>query len=107
MYCHERFARVTTEGPPGSFFPVQSTAASRSASCSLAGSIRLLANGGDSSTIATSDLASDPTASNERGSSIPDDLFHSSNVAEDIAAVRNLGFLVDNDNDPAPENVPE
>ena len=37
---------------------------------------------------------------------IPDHVFHLSGQAEDIAHVRGLGFEVDDDNDPAPENIP-
>jgi hypothetical protein len=31
---------------------------------------------------------------------------HAGNRAEDIAEIRGLGFLVDDDNEPAPENIP-
>ena len=37
---------------------------------------------------------------------IGDDIFFAQNCAEDIAHVRAEGFEVDDDNDPAPENVP-
>ncbi len=37
---------------------------------------------------------------------IPDEIFRAGNRAEDIALVRGQGFEVDDDNDPAPENVP-
>ena len=43
----------------------------------------------------------------ERGEDIADFVFNAQNRAEDIALVRNLGFEVDDDNEPAPENVPE
>jgi hypothetical protein len=37
---------------------------------------------------------------------IPAEILHSGNRAEDIANVRALGFIVDDDNEPAPENIP-
>ena len=37
---------------------------------------------------------------------IGDEIFFAQNRAEDIARVRAEGFEVDDDNDPAPENVP-
>ena len=40
------------------------------------------------------------------GEQIPDHVYHLSGQAEDIAHVRGLGFEVDDDNDPAPENIP-
>ena len=43
----------------------------------------------------------------ERGEDIADFVFNAQNRAEDIALVRNMGFEVDDDNDPAPENVPD
>ena len=42
----------------------------------------------------------------ERGEDIADFVFNAQNRAEDIALVRNMGFEVDDDNEPAPENVP-
>ncbi len=37
---------------------------------------------------------------------IPPQVGHAGNRAEDIAEIRGLGFLVDDDNEPAPENIP-
>jgi hypothetical protein len=37
---------------------------------------------------------------------IPLEVLHAGNRAEDIAQVRALGFVVDDDNEPAPENIP-
>ena len=37
---------------------------------------------------------------------IDDDVYFAQNRAEDIARVRNEGFEVDDDNDPAPKNIP-
>jgi hypothetical protein len=42
----------------------------------------------------------------ERREDIVDFVFHAQKRAEDINLFRNMGFEVDNDNDPAPENVP-
>ena len=43
---------------------------------------------------------------NKQGEEIAKFIFNAQNRAEDIALVRNMGFEVDDDNDPAPENVP-
>ena len=40
------------------------------------------------------------------GEKIPDHVFRLHGQAEDIAFIRGLGFEVDDDNDPAPENIP-
>ena len=37
---------------------------------------------------------------------IPDHVFHLHGQAEDIALIWGLGFEVDDDNDPAPQNIP-
>jgi hypothetical protein len=42
----------------------------------------------------------------ERGEEIADFVFNAQNWAEYIALVWNMGFEVDDDNEPAPENVP-
>jgi hypothetical protein len=47
-----------------------------------------------------------PLAANKAGKEIVDFVFHAHNQAEDIALIQNLGFKVDNDNEPAPENIP-
>jgi hypothetical protein len=46
-----------------------------------------------------------PTATNEQGEEIVDWVFQAQNWAADIALVRAMGFEVDDDNEPAPENV--
>ena len=44
----------------------------------------------------------------DNGNEINDDIYHAQNNAdEDIANVRAEGFLVDDDNNPAPENIPD
>ena len=40
------------------------------------------------------------------GTTIGDNIFFAQNRTEDIARVRNEGFAVDDDNEPAPKNVP-
>jgi hypothetical protein len=47
-----------------------------------------------------------PTATNEQGEEIVDWVFQAQNWAEDIALIRAMGFEVDDDNEPAPENIP-
>jgi hypothetical protein len=47
-----------------------------------------------------------PLAANEAGKEIADFIYHAQNWAEDIAVVQNLGFEVDDDNEPAPKNIP-
>jgi hypothetical protein len=47
-----------------------------------------------------------PTAMNEQGEEIVDWVFQAQNWAEDIALVRAMGFEVDDDNEPAPKNIP-
>lgn len=42
----------------------------------------------------------------QEGAPIDESVFNASNRAEDIARVRNEGYEVDDDNDPAPENIP-
>ena len=44
---------------------------------------------------------------NARDNDFDDDVFFARNNSEDIARVRAEGFEVDDDNDPAPENVPQ
>jgi hypothetical protein len=45
-------------------------------------------------------------ATDKQGEEIADFIFHAQNRAEDIALIRDMGFEVDDDNEPAPENVP-
>ncbi len=44
-------------------------------------------------------------AINEQGEEITDFVFHAQNWAEDITLIRDMGFKIDNDNEPALENV--
>lgn len=43
----------------------------------------------------------------EDGNPIPEHVFHLGANAEDIAHIRGLGFTVDDDNEPVPENIPD
>ncbi len=45
-------------------------------------------------------------ATDEQGEEIADFIFNAQNRAEDIALIRDMGFEVDDNNEPAPENVP-
>jgi hypothetical protein len=47
-----------------------------------------------------------PLAANKAGEEIADFVFHAHNRAENITLIQNLGFEVDNDNKPAPKNIP-
>ena len=77
-----RWAKVTEEGPPSQIFvdaiPPSLTSVGR---------------------------ASDDTAE-ENQDEIPDCVRHATSKSEDVALIRGLGFHVDDDNDPAPENIP-
>ena len=104
FYCHEKYTKVMIEGPVESFF-IEPLAVSCVIRYSLASGVNASSSPtGDTSTITTSNLLN---LTNNRGSLIPSDIFHSTNVVEDIVAVRNFDFIVDDDSDPAPENVPE
>ena len=50
--------------------------------------------------------AAAPVVPNEVNEPIADFIFNAQNRAEDIALVRAMGFEVDDDNEPAPENIP-
>ena len=50
--------------------------------------------------------AAAPVVPNEANEPIADFIFNAQNRAEDIALVRAMGFEVDDDNEPAPENIP-
>jgi hypothetical protein len=54
----------------------------------------------------TAEAPAATTAIDERGEDIVDFVFHAQNRAEDIALVRDMGFEVDDNNKPAPENIP-
>ena len=50
--------------------------------------------------------AAAPVTLNKQNEPIADFVFNAQNWAEDIALVRAMGFEVDNNNEPAPENIP-
>ncbi len=51
-------------------------------------------------------VAVNPVAPNEQNEPIADFVFNAQNWAEDIALVLEMGFKVDDDREPAPENIP-
>ena len=61
--------------------------------------------GGEPEATATT-AAGAPVTPTEQNEPIADFIFNAQNRAEDIALVRAMGFEVDDDNEPAPENVP-
>ena len=83
LYCAERYAVCTSEGPEDDYFPEQ---APKPADLPIW-------NGDDDD-------------NNDEDETNDDIIYNSRNNAEDIAQVRDAGFLVDDDNDPAPENIP-
>jgi hypothetical protein len=78
LYCVKRWVRVETEGAPEQFFRLEPVA----------------------------QVETVPVASDGGGVGIEANVFHAGNCAEDIALVRSQGLMVDDDRDPAPENVP-
>ena len=83
LYCVPRWVRVTEEGAAAHFFDGD-------------GDIGNQGEGGDAN-------AQEEEAPEE----IPHEVLNAGNHAEDIALVQAMGFMVDNDNEPAPENVPQ
>jgi len=81
LWCASRWAVVTQEGDPSEFFDQATPAALEP------GGVPAAAGAGN-------DVEIDTT------------VFNASNQAEDIALVRNMGFDVDDDNEPAEENIP-
>ena len=49
----------------------------------------------------------DNTPGKKQWQEIPQEVQHAGNVREDIALVQAMRFMVDDDNNPAPENIPE
>ncbi len=52
-------------------------------------------------------MSNKPNRSEVANISLPDGIFCIGSHDEDIAAVRGTGFSVDDDNEPAPENIPQ
>ena len=83
IYCCKRWVTVLQEGNPAHFFDVAGSPVENETG-----------------------TEENPNVE-EDNEPIPDRVFHmSGSNAEDIAHVRSLGLGVDDDNDPAPENVP-
>ena len=78
IYCCKRWVRVLQEGHQDHLF--------------------------DPPSLTVDDLRTPNTE--EEGIDIPVEVFRSNASAEDIANVRRLGLDVDDDNEPAPENIP-
>ena len=84
LYCCPKFAKVAVEGPASQFFH---NAPPKNDLQQEAGSMS-------------------PSAEVEK-EAIPSEVFHWSGIKEDIALMESMGFQVDDDNAPAPENVPD
>ena len=83
MHCVVRWAKIIIEGHVDQFFTLDTT---------VTHTVAAQAN------IATENIG---------GTELDADIFHALNQIEDIAMVQAQGLMVDDDNDPAPENVPE
>ena len=81
FYCHPRYACITNEGPEDLIF------------------------GKTLRDVEQRQSTSNPD-DDERVSISTSLVFHAQNRSEDISLVRSQGLMVDDDNDPAPENVP-
>ena len=79
VYCVKRWAKVNIEGGAEHFF--------------------------DSNTVSATETGD--TIESELIVEIDPSVLHAGNRAEDIALVRAQGLMVDDDNDPAPENIPD
>ena len=79
IYCVKRWAKVITEGGEEYSF--------------------------ESNTVSTAETSDKAEA--EATKEIDPTVLHSGNRAEDITLVRAQGLVVDDDNDPAPENIPD
>ena len=85
LYCAVRNAVVTTEGPEDDIFPDQAPQLP------------------DKPVWDGAVYEVDESDEDEANDDI---IYNFQNNAEDIAQVRDKGFLVDDDNDPAPKNIP-
>eukprot|EP00815_Leptocylindrus_aporus_P005115 CAMPEP_0116052952 /NCGR_PEP_ID=MMETSP0322-20121206/1885_1 /TAXON_ID=163516 /ORGANISM="Leptocylindrus danicus var. apora, Strain B651" /LENGTH=230 /DNA_ID=CAMNT_0003535997 /DNA_START=288 /DNA_END=977 /DNA_ORIENTATION=+ len=102
FYCAAQFAVVDVEGPSESFFPVvrrkRKQNPSSQTEVSTPNNAARSREGTETTPDSAAALPSDLRSIHARGIESGD--------AEDIARVRALGFDVDDDNEPAPENVP-
>ena len=88
LHCVKRFVKVVNEGHPDHFFNETSSNDSEN----------------EDNIEATNQTANG--IEEQQGIPLPNDLTHFGNRREDIATIRGLGLMVDDDNDPAPENIP-
>ena len=88
LYCVRKFCKVVSEGPAANIFETEPEVAEV-----------VLAAGAPVRGVATEALESTGTA-------LPDGVQNFRDTPEDISLMREMGFDVDDDNDPAPENVP-
>ena len=122
LYAHIRYGNVTMEGMEDGFFELPARAPRRIRGDNATGG-RINGTGGtgdadsrteteetsparrSSSTIATiaTGIDGDPAEKN----AILNDVMAATGAPEDIAMVRQMGFMVDDDNEPAPENIPD
>jgi hypothetical protein len=80
LHCVQRWSKVETEGAASHIFGANNTNEEEE----------------------KEEGASDPVVETP----IPQQVLHAGNRAEDIAEIRGMGFSVDDDNEPAPENIP-
>ena len=100
LYCIEKFAKVTEEGHEDHFFVPSCVRASDG----VAGG----SEGGNVNTAGNPNLSEDRLREEREEGAIPFRLTHRVvDDVEDIARIRDMGFSVDDDNEPAPENVPD
>ena len=89
LHCVQRFTRVEEEGHADHFFNrVEADVVDNDSSVVVSAEDR------------NSRHRIDPVE-------VPANFLHMSNHAEDIAMIRGMGMMVDDDNAPAPENVPD
>ena len=100
LYCVEKFAKVVEEGHEDHYF-VHPRSARESAGVPEG------VNGGNADA-ENPNLSDERLAAEREEGAIPFRLTERSvDNSEDIARIRDMGFPVDDDNDPLPENVPE
>ena len=90
LHCANRWVKVLEEGNAEGYWD-NPRAPSEAAA------------GGNAATNTNTDGAPEQQ---QEGAQIDESVFNAGNRAEDIARVRNEGYEVDDDNDPAPENIP-
>ena len=105
LYCIEKFAKAVEEGHEDLFF-VHPRSAHESAGVPDRG-VSDRVSGGNAD-VENPNLSDERLASEREEGSIPFRLTERNMVdIEDITRIRDMGFAVDDDNDPLPENVPQ